>query len=146
MNEVLTRQTSRGLPYRAGRNQARWRTIEALETEDSKRWRLKTRIVLIGSGLLPRVGAARQRTRFKGCKEMLAMHKFGIWAPEARKMSLKWRDQTLPMNAPNKRGWWTLEVPEAGCGDRYAFLLDDDPTTVSGSARFASAGWCARPL
>jgi maltooligosyltrehalose trehalohydrolase len=56
------------------------------------------------------------------------MHKFGIWAPQAQKMSLKWREQTVPMNAPNKRGWWTLEVPEAGCGDGYAFLLDDDPT------------------
>ena len=56
------------------------------------------------------------------------MHKFGIWAPQAQKVSLKWREQTVPLNAPNKRGWWTLEVPEAGCGDRYAFLLDADPT------------------
>lgn len=55
------------------------------------------------------------------------MHKFGLWAPKARKMSLKWRDQILPMDGPNARGWWTLEVAEAGCGDRYAFLLDDDP-------------------
>src|SRR5947209_19275311 len=47
-----------------------------------------------------------------------AMHKFGVWAPEVQKMSLKWRDQVLPMNGPNKRGWWTLEVPEAKCGDR----------------------------
>ncbi|HTV08911.1 MAG TPA: malto-oligosyltrehalose trehalohydrolase [Candidatus Aquilonibacter sp.] len=56
------------------------------------------------------------------------MHKFGVWAPRVQKMSLKWRDQVLPMNGPNKRGWWTLVVPEAECGDRYAFLLDDDPT------------------
>ncbi len=42
-------------------------------------------------------------------------------------MGLRWRDQTLAMNGPSQRGWWTLEVPEAGCGDRYAFLLDDDP-------------------
>ena len=56
------------------------------------------------------------------------MHKFGVWAPEAQKMSLVWQDQILPMDAPNRRGWWTLEVPEAACGDRYAFLLDDDPT------------------
>jgi maltooligosyltrehalose trehalohydrolase len=54
------------------------------------------------------------------------MHKFGVWAPKAHKMSLKWRDQTLSMNGPNKRGWWTLEVPEAGCGDKYSFLLDDE--------------------
>ena len=56
------------------------------------------------------------------------MHKFGVWAPQAKKMSLKWRDQLLPLNGPNRRGWWTLPVPEAGCGDEYAFLLDDDPT------------------
>ncbi len=56
------------------------------------------------------------------------MYKFGVWAPRAQKMSLQWHDQVLPMDAPNKRGWWTLTVPDAGCGDRYAFLLDDDTT------------------
>jgi maltooligosyltrehalose trehalohydrolase len=56
------------------------------------------------------------------------MHRFGLWAPKAQKISLKWRDNILPLNGPNQRGWWTLEVPEAGCGDAYAFLLDDDPT------------------
>ena len=54
------------------------------------------------------------------------MHKFGIWAPKAEKMSLQWHNQVLPMDGPNKRGWWTLAVPEARCGDRYAYLLDDD--------------------
>jgi maltooligosyltrehalose trehalohydrolase len=56
------------------------------------------------------------------------MHKFGIWAPQAQKLSLKWRNQVLPLNGPNRRGWWTLEVPDAGCGDEYSFLFDDDPT------------------
>ena len=56
------------------------------------------------------------------------MHKFGVWAPKAQKMFLKWHDQILPMNGPNRRGWWTLEVEEAACGDKYAFLLDDDST------------------
>lgn len=56
------------------------------------------------------------------------MHRFGVWAPKAQKVSLKWRDQTLPMRGPNRRGWWNVDVPEAECGDRYAFLLDDDPT------------------
>ena len=56
------------------------------------------------------------------------MHKFGVWAPKASKMFLKWRDQTLPMNGPSTRGWWTLPVEEAGCGDKYAFLLDDEET------------------
>lgn len=56
------------------------------------------------------------------------MHKFGVWAPKAHKILLRWREQTLTMDGPSKRGWWTLEVPEAGCGDKYAFLLDDDQT------------------
>lgn len=56
------------------------------------------------------------------------MHRFGIWAPQAQKMSLSWKDQTLSMNGPSRRGWWTLDVPEAACGDSYAFLLDDDAT------------------
>jgi maltooligosyltrehalose trehalohydrolase len=56
------------------------------------------------------------------------MHRFGVWAPKAQKVSLWWQGQTLHLNTPNKRGWWTLEVPEAKCGDKYAFLLDDDPT------------------
>ena len=56
------------------------------------------------------------------------MHRFGVWAPKAQKVTLTWRDQSLLMTGPNQRGWWTLEVPEAGCGDRYAFLLDDDET------------------
>lgn len=54
------------------------------------------------------------------------MHKFGLWAPRAHKLALKWREQILPMHGPNQRGWWTLEVPEAACGDKYGFLLDDD--------------------
>ena len=57
------------------------------------------------------------------------MHNFGVWAPKAQKVSLSWRNQTLPMASPNERGWWTLEVEEAGCGDQYAFLLDDDNTS-----------------
>ena len=56
------------------------------------------------------------------------MHKFGVWAPKASKMFVKHHDRVLPLNGPNKRGWWTLEVAEANCGDDYAFLCDDDPT------------------
>ncbi|MEO7030496.1 MAG: malto-oligosyltrehalose trehalohydrolase [Acidobacteriaceae bacterium] len=56
------------------------------------------------------------------------MHKFGLWAPRAEKMALKLGDRVLPMEGPNKRGWWSLEVDGAGYGDDYAFLIDDDPT------------------
>ena len=30
------------------------------------------------------------------------MHKFGVWAPKAQKMSLKWRDQTLAHGWPEQ--------------------------------------------
>lgn len=56
------------------------------------------------------------------------MYTFGVWAPKAKMMSLKWRGIVLPMREPNKRGWWTLPVEEAGCGDDYSFLMDDDST------------------
>ncbi|MFC6645224.1 malto-oligosyltrehalose trehalohydrolase [Granulicella cerasi] len=55
------------------------------------------------------------------------MHKFGVWAPKAQKMSVRVGDQTLPMQGQNRRGWWTLEV-DCNCGDRYAYLIDDDTT------------------
>jgi maltooligosyltrehalose trehalohydrolase len=56
------------------------------------------------------------------------MHRFGIWAPKAKAMSLQWRGQKLAMEGPNKRGWWALDVAEASCGDDYAYLINDDPT------------------
>jgi maltooligosyltrehalose trehalohydrolase len=56
------------------------------------------------------------------------MHTFGVWAPKPSKVTLKWRDKLLPLEGPSKRGWWTLTVPEADCGDEYAFLINDDPT------------------
>ena len=56
------------------------------------------------------------------------MNRFGVWAPQAQKVSLSCQNQILAMDGPNHRGWWTLEVEQAGCGDRYAFLLDDDAT------------------
>jgi hypothetical protein len=30
------------------------------------------------------------------------MHRFGIWAPKVKEMTLQWRDQKLPMEGPNK--------------------------------------------
>lgn len=58
------------------------------------------------------------------------MHKFGVWAPKAETMKLAWRDQVLPMDGPNERGWWTLMVQEAECGDRYAYLLNEEETPI----------------
>ena len=55
------------------------------------------------------------------------MHQFGVWAPRAQRMTLQFKQTKLPMNGPDKRGWWRLEVPEAECGCDYGFLIDDDP-------------------
>ncbi|MDE1156126.1 MAG: malto-oligosyltrehalose trehalohydrolase [Acidobacteriaceae bacterium] len=55
------------------------------------------------------------------------MHTFGVWAPQAKKMQVKLGDRVLPLEGPNKRGWWTLDS-DCNCGDLYSFLIDDDPT------------------
>ena len=94
------------------------------------------------------------------------MHQFGVWAPKAQRMTLKFGDRDLPMNGPDNRGWWRLDVPEAECGSDYAYLFDDDPTLypdprslhqphgVHGMSRLADhssfpwtdQGWQATPL
>ena len=56
------------------------------------------------------------------------MHRFGVWAPRAKKMALKLGEKTLAMEGPSLRGWWFLKTAEANCGDDYGFLIDDDPT------------------
>jgi maltooligosyltrehalose trehalohydrolase len=56
------------------------------------------------------------------------MHEFRIWGPLAKRIQLRYGQQTCPMNGPDEMGWWTLAVDDAHCGVDYAFLLDDDPT------------------
>ena len=55
------------------------------------------------------------------------MHNFILWAPRVKKVALKLNDKKLPMQGPDDRGNWSLHVEEAATGDRYGFLLDDDP-------------------
>ena len=55
------------------------------------------------------------------------MHSFEVWAPRARKLTLKMKDAASPMSGPDRRGWWKLEVPEAGPDTEYAFQIDEDP-------------------
>ncbi len=54
------------------------------------------------------------------------MHTFDLWAPNASQVTLKLGEQTVPMEGPNAMGWYTASVPEAQCGMKYAYLLDDD--------------------
>jgi maltooligosyltrehalose trehalohydrolase len=54
------------------------------------------------------------------------MHEFTVWAPNARKVSVKIGDVAYAMHGPNERGWWSVSVEDAGPGTDYGFLLGDD--------------------
>lgn len=56
------------------------------------------------------------------------MHRFFVWAPKRKKVAVKLGEKALAMQGPDDRGYWSLEVDEAGPGTDYAFLLDDDQT------------------
>ena len=57
------------------------------------------------------------------------MAEFAVWAP------LKKRVRALVDNREHEMaldhgGWWRVDVPDAGAGAAYAFLLDDDETPL----------------
>ena len=56
------------------------------------------------------------------------MHEFTVWAPNAHKMAVKIGEAVHPMEGTDARGWWRINVENAGAGTDYAFLLNDDPT------------------
>lgn len=56
------------------------------------------------------------------------MHKFTVWAPDAKKVSVKIGDTLHPMSGPNDAGWWSASVDAASDGTDYAFVLNDDTT------------------
>jgi maltooligosyltrehalose trehalohydrolase len=53
---------------------------------------------------------------------------FAVWAPAADRVRLATLGSFRPM-VRGDDGWWRVEA-EAGPGDDYAFLLDDDPTPL----------------
>ncbi len=55
------------------------------------------------------------------------MHEFTVWAPKAKKISVKVGESLHAMDGPNERGWWRATVEDAGPGSDYGFQLDDDP-------------------
>jgi maltooligosyltrehalose trehalohydrolase len=56
------------------------------------------------------------------------MHNFTVWAPIPKKVALKLNDaDPIPMRGPDANGYWNLSVDAANTGDRYGFVLDDDP-------------------
>ena len=56
------------------------------------------------------------------------MHRFEVWAPLPRRVAVRVNNRTLPMNGPDPKGWWRLDVDEAGPGSDYCFVIDDDET------------------
>ncbi len=56
------------------------------------------------------------------------MHHFSVWAPRRKSVTLEVDGKRIPMHGPSSRGFWSLDVPDAGHGSDYAFLLDEDPT------------------
>jgi maltooligosyltrehalose trehalohydrolase len=93
------------------------------------------------------------------------MTRFRVWAPRASRVRLRARDVDHEM-AGEESGWWQVDVPEAGPGTDYGFLLDDSdrplpdprspwqpqgvhgPSRVSDHAAFTwtDAGWTGRQL
>ncbi|QES47591.1 malto-oligosyltrehalose trehalohydrolase [Streptomyces venezuelae] len=55
---------------------------------------------------------------------------FEVWAPHAAaRVDMQLNEVVYPMERdtdPKRAGWWRADAP-AGDGDRYGFLLDDDP-------------------
>ncbi|TDB69949.1 malto-oligosyltrehalose trehalohydrolase [Micromonospora sp. KC723] len=54
------------------------------------------------------------------------MTEFTVWAPEAARVRLRLPGAADREMRPGPGGWWRVEVPGAGPGTDYAFLLGDD--------------------
>ncbi len=56
------------------------------------------------------------------------MHQFRVWAPFARRVSVKCGGVAFAMRGPDDRDWWSCHVEDAEPGTDYGYLLDDDPS------------------
>jgi maltooligosyltrehalose trehalohydrolase len=94
------------------------------------------------------------------------MTEFTVWAPEAARVRLRLPGRGDHVMRPGPEGWWRVEVPGAGPGTDYAYLLDDDeqalpdprsawqPQGVHGPSRrydhaafdWTDQGWTGRQL
>ncbi len=54
------------------------------------------------------------------------MTAFSVWAPAHDKIALRVDGETIGMSGTD--GWWHADVPSAGPGSHYGFLLGDDDT------------------
>jgi maltooligosyltrehalose trehalohydrolase len=55
------------------------------------------------------------------------MHRFEVWAPLAKSVSVKIADTAIAMAGPDGQGWWRVKVDSAGPGTDYGYLIDNDP-------------------
>ena len=58
------------------------------------------------------------------------MHRFEIWAPFAKSLSVSVNGVDHRMDGPDQDGWWRLDLEEAGPGTDYGFLLNDESACV----------------
>jgi len=58
-------------------------------------------------------------------KHTSKIHRFSVWAPQRKKISLKLDDRDFLMEGPSEHGWWSTEVEHAAHGSDYSFLVDD---------------------
>jgi maltooligosyltrehalose trehalohydrolase len=56
------------------------------------------------------------------------MHEFRVWAPAVRRVRAKVGADVHDMQGPDKCGWWSAPVEDAGPGTDYGFLLGEDAT------------------
>jgi maltooligosyltrehalose trehalohydrolase len=54
---------------------------------------------------------------------------FAVWAPLKKRVRLLVDNRERDMTADHG-GWWRVDVPDAGPGTAYSFLLDDDETPL----------------
>lgn len=54
------------------------------------------------------------------------MHRFKVWAPRAKTVAVEVNGSRVPMKPEGDRGYWSVEVEEAGPGSDYGFVIDDD--------------------
>ncbi len=57
------------------------------------------------------------------------MHRFRVWGPRAKHVSVVVDGERYAMES-EPRGWWAATVEKAHAGSRYGFLLDDVETPV----------------
>jgi maltooligosyltrehalose trehalohydrolase len=54
---------------------------------------------------------------------------FAVWAPQRERVRVQALGGVHDLT-PTGEGWWRVELPQAGPGTDYAYLLDDDPTPL----------------